>query len=72
MEKELRKAFEDVTTNNVKAILDHGNNTRKFIRNLEDRVAKQEELLRQHDDRFQMMQNQITLLQTKVFSGGTV
>ena len=30
MEKELRKCFEEVTTNNVKAILEHSNKTRKM------------------------------------------
>jgi len=71
-EKELRKVFEEVTTNNVKAILEHGNTTRKIVRDLEDRIRQQDNLLQQYEQRMQTIQNQITLLQSRVFSGGTV
>lgn len=70
-EKELRKAFEEVTTNNVRAILDHANSSRKMVRELEEKVLQLEELLRQYDNRFATMQNQITNLQAKLYRGGS-
>lgn len=37
-DREVMKAFEEVTTRNVRAAVDHGNTTRKLVKELSDRV----------------------------------
>lgn len=70
-ETELRKAFEEVTTRNVRAVLDHANTSRDLVRHLENKVVLLEGLLRQYDDKLEALQKQITSLQMKVYAGGT-
>ena len=70
-EKEMRKVFEDVTTGNVKTVLAHANETRKIVRDLEDRMAKLESLIRNQDSIIESLKIQLAGIQTKIFSGGT-
>ncbi len=70
-EKELRLAFEEVTTNNVKAVVDHSNETRKIVRELEDKLNSLGDLIRNYDTTIDLLKQQITHLQMKMFSGGT-
>jgi ABC-type Zn uptake system ZnuABC Zn-binding protein ZnuA len=37
-EKEMRKVFEEVTTNNVNAVVGHSNATRDMVRELENKI----------------------------------
>lgn len=69
-EVEMRKVFEETTTRNVVAITDYTKNTREIVRKLEKDVEKQNEILRQYDDKFEELKKQIVVLQTKLFSGG--
>jgi len=71
VEKELRKAFEKVTTNNVKAILDHNNVTRDRVRDLEHEIEQTNSLMLQYEQRLCQLQAQITALQAIVYKGGT-
>jgi hypothetical protein len=70
-EKELRKAFEDVTTNNVKAVLDFSQGTRNLIRELEQRMNRLEEERKQDKSLIESLRMQLANVQTKIFSGGT-
>ena len=70
-EREMRKVFEDVTTKNVKATVAHSNETRRLLRELENKVKLLEEQLRQSNERIGELRTFITHLQSKVFSGGT-
>jgi uncharacterized protein HemX len=70
-EKELRKAFEDVTTNNVKAVVDFSQGTRKLIRELEQRMNRLEEERKQDKALLESLRMQLANVQTKVYSGGT-
>jgi uncharacterized protein HemX len=70
-EKEMRLAFEEVTTNNVKAILEHGNTTRKLTKELMDKIEQQNSVIASLNKRIDMQQAQITFLQAKVFAKGT-
>lgn len=70
-EVELRKAFEEVTTNNVKAILGHGNTTRKMVRELLEKFEHQNATIGALNKRIDAQQQQISFLQAKLFSGGT-
>lgn len=70
-EKEMRKAFEDVTTQNVQAVVDHTNETRKMTKEFMDRVSKLENLLLQQNAIIENMKAQLAAVQTAVFRGGT-
>jgi len=70
-EKELRKAFEDVTTNNVRAAVTHGNETRKLVRELEEKIKSLDGIIRQVDEKIEGLRGQITSMQMKIYSGGT-
>ena len=70
-EKEMRQVFEDVTTNNVKATVAFSNETRKLIRELENKVLLLGGQLRQANDRIDELKKLVTNLQMKIFRGGT-
>jgi hypothetical protein len=70
-EKELRKIFEENTTRNVKACVEHGNNTRTLQRQLENKVILLEGILRQYAETFASQQLQLTNLQSIVYREGT-
>ena len=70
-ELELRKVFEDVTTNNVKATVAHSNETRQMVRVLEEKVTLLEGVLRQSDEKIEDLRKLVVNLQMKLYSGGT-
>lgn len=70
-EKELRQAFEEVTTNNVRAAVDHANGTRKIVRDLEEKVVILEGTIRQYDEKLEALNIQLNRIQAIVYSGGT-
>jgi len=70
-ERELKQAFEEVTTRNVKAILQHSNETRILVRELEKKVVLLEGNIREQNKEIEALKKQLANVQTKVFSGGT-
>jgi hypothetical protein len=70
-ELENYKAFADTIHQNVKAILQHGNETRKMLRTLEEKVEHQEKDLRLKDQKIEELRGLITNLQARVYAGGT-
>lgn len=70
-ERELKKAFEEVTTRNVKAAVEHGNETRRLTRELEQKVTLLQGTMRQYDDKLSVLSQQIVNLQMKIYKGGT-
>jgi len=70
-EKELRKAFEDVTTSNVKAVLDFSQGTRELVRTLEQRMNRLEEERKQDKALIESLRLQIANMQTIIYGGGT-
>ena len=71
MEKELRKAFEEVTTNNVKAILDHTNSTRKSIIETQKEVKTLKQMITDQNETINNLRMQLSKIQAIVFKGGT-
>lgn len=71
-DKEIRKAFEEVTTRNVKAAVNHSNDTRKIVRDLEAKILHLEEISRAKDNVINDMRQQISLIQQQLYSGGTM
>lgn len=70
-DRQVMKAMEEVTTNNVKAAVAHGNETRKIARELEAKVDSLDGLVRQKDIEMKEMQKQIAFLLQRAVSGGT-
>lgn len=70
-EKELRKIFEDTTINNIKAIIAYNEQTQKLVKILEDKVQNLDGVTRQYDASIDNLRKQITVLQSKVFKGGS-
>lgn len=70
-ELELKKAFEEVTTKNVKVMLEYGKKTREIVRECEIKINKLEEMLRINNETIQQLKLQLSSVQTKVYSGGT-
>lgn len=70
-ELELRKAFEQVATNNIKTISDYTTETRKLVRELQEIVKELKNLIAQRDNDINELRRQISVLQGKVYVGGT-
>ena len=70
-ELEMRKVFEETTTRNVNAMLDHGNETRRLVRELQEKVARQDETIREQNKVIQAFKLQLANLQMEVYKGGT-
>ncbi len=71
MDKELRMAFEDTTKKNVSAAINHGNETRKIVRELETKVLYLQNALSSREQDIKQLRIQLASIQTKLFSGGT-
>lgn len=70
-EKELKKAFEEVTTRNVKTVIEYSQETRKGLRSVELKVEKLESELFALRSVMEQFKIQLASVQTKLFSGGT-
>ena len=70
-ELEMRKVFEEVTTRNVQAAINYSNDTRKIVRQLEEKMIHLENLAQAKDKEIASMRQQIAIIQGKLYSGGT-
>jgi len=70
-DRQIIKAMEDVITNNVKAAVAHGNETRKLVRELEKKVISLDGLVRQQQEIIAGYRQQLSTIQAIVFKGGT-
>ena len=70
-ELEIRKIFEDTTTNNVKTGINFANDTRRLFRELEEKVTHLENIVRQQETTINDLRLSLVVIQTKLFSGGT-
>ncbi len=70
-ELELRKVFEETTTRNVNTMLDHGNETRKIVRELQEKVNQQDATIREQNKSIESLKLQLSNVQIKLYSGGT-
>lgn len=69
-ELEMRKVFEEVTTRNVQAAIDFSNDTRKIVRELEQKMKHMEDMIQAKDKVISEMKSQIAWLQQQVYKGG--
>ena len=71
-ELEMRKAFEEVTTRNVQAAINYSNETRKIVRQLEEKILHLERLAQAKDKEIAEMRQQISVIQQKLYTGWSV
>jgi len=70
-EKEIVLASEEVQRKNIIAMLEHGNETRRLVRDLDTQLQQQKEQIRLQDQTISELRNQIANLQMKMYQGGT-
>lgn len=70
-DRELRKAFEETTIRNVKAILSHSNETRKLTKELESKVDQLNEQIRIQNTTIEELRNLLVTIQAKIYIGGS-
>lgn len=70
-EKEMRKAFEEVTTRNVTAAIEFSNETRKMVQGLTKKVAHLEQAVIDKDKVINVLREQVVHLQQKMYLGGS-
>ena len=70
-ERESRKAFEDVTRNNVRTVIDYSKATRELVRESNKKVEHIEKLLQEQNNTIAQLRQQLAVVQGKLYSGGT-
>ena len=70
-ELELRKAFEEVTTKNVKTVVDYSTQTRDLVRDLQDEVKNLKNMLVTRETELAQLRQQVSIVQGKIYQGGT-
>ena len=70
-EMEMRQAFEEVTTRNVQAAINYSNETRKLVRELEEKTLHLEKALMGKDKVINGLRLQIVAIQQQLYQGGS-
>lgn len=70
-ELELRKAFEDVTTKNVKIVVDYSTQTRELVRDLSQELKELKQMLVTRDVELAQLKQQISVVQGQIYIRGT-
>jgi len=70
-ELELKKAFEETTTRNVKMILDHSNETRRLVLILEQKILTIEQSIQIQNEKLEFIKKLLADLQGIIYKGGT-
>lgn len=70
-EKQLREIFERTTITNIKAIISYNELTEDLVNKLEKKVKDLDGTIRLYDEKFDMFQKQLTVLLTRIYSGGS-
>ena len=60
----------EVNKRNILAILEHGNVTRKQLREAQDKIKLLENLILEQKNRIDLFQSQVQNIQMKLYSGG--
>lgn len=71
-ELQMRQAFEEVATKNINTISEYTRETRTLVRTLEERVHELKNMVAQRDKDIGELRQQLSLVQAKLYAGGTV
>jgi len=69
--KEIYKAFEETTKRNIDSVIQHGNQTRIIVRDLESKVQFLQNALASREEDIKQLRVQLASIQMKLFNGGT-
>lgn len=70
-ERQMRKAFEDVTTSNVRTNIDFSTETRRLVRELSEQVQELKNMVAARDGDLAELRRQLGVVQGKLYQGGT-
>lgn len=70
-EREMRKAFEDVTTQNVRTNIDYSTATRKLVRELSDQVQELKGMVAARNGELIELRRQLGIVQGKLYQNGS-
>ena len=70
-DKEIILASEEVQRRNITAILDHGNQTRVLVRDLEAKVDQMQRQIMLQDQKIVEMRSLLSNVQAKLYQGGS-
>ena len=70
-EREMRKAFEQVTTNNVRTVIDYSKTTRELVRESGKKVEHMEKLLQEQNKTIAQLRQQLAVVQGKLYANGS-
>lgn len=70
-EKEIKQAFEEVTTRNVQTCIEYSKETRALFRQLEEKVDRLQNQVIAQGELLTQFRIQLASVQTKLFSGGS-
>lgn len=70
-DREILKALEETTRRNVETAIAFGNETRKMVRELEQKVTLLESIVLSKNAEIQQLRGMLAQLQARVFAGGT-
>ena len=70
-EREIKKAFEDVTTQNVRTAIAYSTETRRLVRELGEAVQELKGMVATRDTELIELRRQIGIVQGKIYQGGT-
>jgi chaperonin cofactor prefoldin len=71
MEPEQKRSFEDVVNRNVSSGIQHGNQTRQMLREIEEHVERLENRVQTLTELMENLTRQLSLVQGKLYAGGT-
>ena len=70
-DREIMKAMEETTAGNIKAMLEHGNESRRLFRDLEKKVRSLDGLVRAQQVEIAGLRTLLASLQQRVYQVGT-
>ena len=68
---ELRRGFEQTATNNIKAGIAHGNETRKIVKALDEKVFRLENIIKQQHELLGQFRQQLAGVQQRLYVHGS-
>lgn len=68
----VQRAAENVAVRNITAVIEHSNNTRELVRNLEKTINELKAMVAQQNCEIAIVKSQMALLLIKNFNGGAI
>lgn len=70
-DRQVTAALAEVTERNVRAAVEHGNETRRLLREAEGKIVALDGLVRQQQETLDLLRSQLANIQAKLYKGPT-